>query len=251
MADDATKPEYKRTTALSRMWKRALSLGGRGGPITVRRPNRGPWVQPEGMSDDLAERVARGEMCGAKLAGRNGWCKQWPHKRTAIIPRRCRHHGGAGGAPKGNKHALTHGFYSDALSDEEKSRWNDIEVNSLEEEIKLTKTRLQRAVKLERLQEIVLTSGDEQQLLAAMVLYEEHIKDAVDWERRTIRRLVDYKKIIHDIQRSLAQFITQQIALEQAGHADDSPDEMADAIKNAVGNMHLTLNVTATDPSSE
>ncbi len=251
MADDATKPKRKRPTAFSRMWTRALSLGGRGGPITVRRPNRGPWVQPEGMSDDIAERVAHGEICGAKKKGSEGWCKRWPFNKTAIIPRRCDLHGGAGGAPKGSKNAMTHGFYSNALSDAEKSRWNDIDINSLEDEIRLTKTRLARAVELERLQELVLNTGDEQLLLSAMRLYEEHIKDAVDWERHTIRRLVDYKKIIRDIERSLTSFINQQIALEQAGHADDTPDETADAIKNAVSNMHLTLNVTATDPSSE
>jgi hypothetical protein len=57
-------------------------------------------------------------------------------------------HGGAStGPPPGSKNALTHGIYSDGLFDDEKELWHSIEVDSLDDEIRLLKIQLARANK--------------------------------------------------------------------------------------------------------
>jgi hypothetical protein len=57
-------------------------------------------------------------------------------------------HGGTNPGPgKNNKNALKHGIYSDVLDPDEKEQWHKIEVDTLEDEIKILKLRLKRAIK--------------------------------------------------------------------------------------------------------
>lgn len=66
---------------------------------------------------------------------------------------RCKRHGGkAGMANKGNQHSVTHGIYSQHMTDAEKSKMAQIEQNELEQvdsELALTKIRLGRALEAE------------------------------------------------------------------------------------------------------
>ncbi len=84
------------------------------------------------------------ETCGAKTRG--GWpCKRAPSKGA----KRCKLHGGAStGAPKENSNAATHGFYSDALTADEKPLWERIQIGSIDDEIRLMRVKLHRLVKL-------------------------------------------------------------------------------------------------------
>ncbi|WP_325205668.1 HGGxSTG domain-containing protein [Ralstonia sp. TCR112] len=82
--------------------------------------------------------------CGAKT--RSGApCKRAPMEGKT----RCKLHGGAStGAPKGNANAVKHGFYSDALTSDERVLYERAEVGSLDDEIRLARVKLHRFVRL-------------------------------------------------------------------------------------------------------
>lgn len=84
-------------------------------------------------------------LCGAKT--RSGS----PCQSKAMTNGRCRMHGGKStGAPKGNKNNLkAGGIYSQFLTDEEQIISAEMELGSLDEELKLCKIRLMRALKAE------------------------------------------------------------------------------------------------------
>lgn len=83
------------------------------------------------------------EFCGAKT--RSGE----PCKNYAMANGRCRMHGGKNtGAPANNSNALKHGFYSDAITPEERVVWERIELGSVDDEIKLMRVKLHRLVRL-------------------------------------------------------------------------------------------------------
>lgn len=80
--------------------------------------------------------------CGAKT--RSGE----PCRRHAIPgSARCKLHGGAASkANKGNQSARKHGIYSDTLTADEQSLWNDIGIGTLDDDIKIAKLQLRRAL---------------------------------------------------------------------------------------------------------
>lgn len=81
--------------------------------------------------------------CGAKTRA-GGQCKA-----PAMANGRCRVHGGAStGAPKNNRNAITHGFYSDALQPEEKALWERVKIGGIDDEIRLMRVKLHRLVRL-------------------------------------------------------------------------------------------------------
>lgn len=82
--------------------------------------------------------------CGAKT--RSGApCKRAPMEGKT----RCKLHGGAStGAPKGNANAVKHGFYSDALTSDERVLYERAEVGGLDDEIRLARVKLHRFVRL-------------------------------------------------------------------------------------------------------
>ncbi len=60
---------------------------------------------------------------------------------------RCRLHGGTNtGPPAGNRNAVTHGIYGVGLSMEEKGLWRDIRVGELDDELRLARLQLRRAL---------------------------------------------------------------------------------------------------------
>ena len=84
-------------------------------------------------------------LCGAKT--RSGS----PCQSKAMANGRCRMHGGKStGAPKGNKNNLkAGGIYSQFLTDEERVISAEMGLGNLDEELKLCKIRLMRALKAE------------------------------------------------------------------------------------------------------
>ena len=88
-------------------------------------------------------------LCGAKT--RSGE----PCKNHAVDgSNRCRMHGGKlTKAQQGNQHAQKHGIYSATLSDDEKSAWDNIELGKIDDELKLCRIRLLRALRAEQEQQ--------------------------------------------------------------------------------------------------
>lgn len=79
--------------------------------------------------------------CGAKT--RSGT----PCKRPPLAEKtRCRLHGGASIS---NQNAKTHGIYASTLTESEREQWNDVQIGSIDEELKLCRLRLVRALKAE------------------------------------------------------------------------------------------------------
>lgn len=79
--------------------------------------------------------------CGAKT--RSGT----PCKRSPLAGKtRCRLHGGASIS---NQNAKTHGIYASTLTETERNQWNDVQIGSIDEELKLCRLRLVRALKAE------------------------------------------------------------------------------------------------------
>lgn len=79
--------------------------------------------------------------CGAKT--RSGQ----PCKAPAMPNGRCRKHGGTStGAPKGNQNARKHGIYSAFLTEEERDAWSTLELGRVDDELRLTRIRLMRAL---------------------------------------------------------------------------------------------------------
>ncbi len=82
--------------------------------------------------------------CGAKT--RSGT----PCQSQAMPNGRCRLHGGAStGAGLGNQNARKHGIYSRVLTDEESELWDQVELGKVDDELRLCRLRLMRAIRAE------------------------------------------------------------------------------------------------------
>lgn len=85
--------------------------------------------------------------CGA-LTKAGTPCKRAPMDGKT----RCKLHGGASTGPKnqsGNKNAQKHGIYSRFLSDDELAVWDRIELGKVDDELRLCRIRLMRAMRAE------------------------------------------------------------------------------------------------------
>ncbi|MBA5956252.1 hypothetical protein GIB64_02315 [Pseudomonas lactis] len=81
--------------------------------------------------------------CGAKKRSNGEPCKRHAVPGSS----RCKLHGGAATkANKGNQHARKHGIYSDTLTVDEQGLWDDIGIGTLDDDIKIAKLQLRRAL---------------------------------------------------------------------------------------------------------
>lgn len=82
--------------------------------------------------------------CGARTRA-GGNCRAPAAKNG-----RCKLHGGKSiGTPRGSQNALTHGIYSSFLTHEENEIAHSLKLGDIDDEIRLTKIRLMRALKRE------------------------------------------------------------------------------------------------------
>jgi len=109
--------------------------------------------------------------CGAKTRKPgNPPCKNWPMKNK----RRCRMHGGKStGAPKGNSNAFQHGAYSRIVREADQALYDEIEVGTLDQEIRIIKLQLVRALKMQK---------EAEDLEAITIEDIEHMVDGRKWE---------------------------------------------------------------------
>lgn len=150
--------------------------------------------------------------CGAKTRG-GGKCKG-----KSMPNGRCRMHGGTNtGAPKGNENALKHGIYSRRLTDEEITIAGDIKLGTLDEEIRLYRIRLRRALEAEaaangeaELEEVIDRAGGG----AAFAHHE------------TKKRVRDYHKIIDTITGRIESLEKTRAAFLAEQGGDDPTNEM-------------------------
>jgi hypothetical protein len=142
---------------------------------------------------------------------------------------RCRLHGGAssgGGAPKGSQNALKHGIYGSILTEEEKAQWDGLTLGSVDDELRLCKLRLARALKAE--QEI----GDKPELDEVIVRSRRRKNDdgsatdvPVFGEKRSVRR--DHSAVIDRLMSRIESLEKTRLALLGQGGGSDTPVPVA------------------------
>ena len=144
-------------------------------------------------------------------------------------------HGGTNpGAPKGNQNALKHGIYTKQFTDEELIVHGDMKLGQVDDEIRLCRIRLRRAIEAEassrgepELEEIV-TRG----LTAPTADDEEHDKSAA--KMRTVafapyeekRRVKDYAAIIDRLVGRIESLEKTRAALLNGDDGGDALNEM-------------------------
>jgi hypothetical protein len=152
-------------------------------------------------------------LCGAKTRN-GGTCKRSP----LAGKNRCRLHGGAsknGGAPQKNKNAVKDGnIYSQFFTDEEKQLSTELELGSLDDELRLTKIRLMRALKAEaeqqeQIDKLELEAYTESPALIGGIPDDEELITVKQFKRR------DYMSIIDRLTARIESLETRRASLVQ------------------------------------
>ena len=169
------------------------------------------WTAPPDMSDAMVKRVLKGKCCGGKLRG-GGYCKSklvvYADHRPP--PYRCLEHGGSpSGGKKGKQVNLSHGIYTECMLEEEKELYDQLNIDSVDEEIKLTKLRLRRALKADKLRDSSYMITTEEDL----------IKKNGKWEvvGKKISTDDGYARVIHGITNQLVKLTSLRMDLIEAG----------------------------------
>lgn len=156
-------------------------------------------------------------ICGALRHNGGGYCNNTPMKNG-----RCKLHGGRDkitGPPKGGCFkALTANLYSKNMDEEEKDLYQTLEVGSLEQEIRLLRIHLRRALQAQdnytaykeqlsrELENDV--SPDGMHIHLEIDSYEKYV-DGNDIGRKIIRRKRDYSKEISSLLNSIGRLETR------------------------------------------
>lgn len=183
--------------------------------------------------------------CGAK--NRQGEpCKKPPMKGKS----RCRNHGGK--TPTGTKGNRTHGLYSVALSEEERELWDEMKLGTVDDEIRLCRIQLRRAMNLDaqiqkapndvknlagvELVEIRRSTGAEKKSTTDAVSKRPDVHGRMNWLigriaqlEKTRAELIAASRVVDDDPDAHARRIIEAVAamneVEFGEYWDDGPDE--------------------------
>lgn len=174
-------------------------------------------------------------LCGAKT--RSGS----PCKSKAMPNGRCRMHGGKStGAPKGNQNNLkAGGIYSQYFTDEEKQLSINLELGSLDDELKLTKIRLMRALKAEaeqqeQIDKLELEAYTESPVLFGGIPDDEEIITTKQFKRRDYVSIIDRLTArIESLEIKRASLVLMSIDIERkrGGNKGSVVDQLAALMK--------------------
>lgn len=175
-------------------------------------------------------------LCGAKT--RSGApCKRSPIKGK----KRCRRHGGTNPGPKkGSRHALKHGIYSDVLSPEDKKTYDRIELGSIDDEIRIARVQLRRALQ-EQERQRAFAEATVDELRKGMEVQEiktisgPNAAGQIQQSIEIKRTRKDYSKRIGQLLRLIAELEARKLELGQANPG--SAEEIAAKIKKALDQM--------------
>jgi hypothetical protein len=180
---------------------------------------------------------------GGKCQRPAGWGTDHPGEG------RCKLHGGCvPGGPPGNKKSVRHGIYSQGLHESEREAWENIEVGSIDDEIKVLKIQLRRAVIAQRLHEEYqkrLAQGkDDDEVVRELAEiaeisreYGQGAQGPVD-VRKIVRRVRNYRE---DINRLCGQIAKLEKTNKEIKGEDKDPGETAEEIKRMVREMEDTV----------
>ncbi len=159
------------------------------------------WVAPDDMPDELVLDTLNGLICGEDTGGEGEgkYCVSRPANgvdKKSPKPWRCRKHKGRE-KPKPKKRTgnrMKYGLYGDALFEEERELWERCEADKIEEEIKMAKLRLRRALVAEKDAKKLLESEE----------YEE-FEDGDKEVQKVKRRYATASKFVDQITNQLAK----------------------------------------------
>jgi hypothetical protein len=168
-------------------------------------------------------------LCGAKTRSGQA-CKASPIKGK----RRCKMHGGMSTGPrKGTRNALKHGIYSDVLSPEDKKTYDRIELGSIDDEIRIARIQLRRALQEQERQRSFADAGIDELRRTMEVQEIKSTSIAGQTQQLEIKRTrKDYSKRIGQLLRLIAELEARKLELGQANPG--SADEIAAKIKRAL-----------------
>lgn len=178
------------------------------------------------------EKPKERERCGAKR--KNGKpCRQYPMRGKT----RCRLHGGLStGPPKNNKNSWKYGIYAQGIKDEEKELYEQIKVGTLDDDIKIIKLQLARAVKAQKEFEESVAAGNADKLAYEPheIKAKSHTKNVTSeldgkpgYERtetikdkEVTKKHPDYRKIIFQLSGRIAKLELTRSAIMTEGGDD-------------------------------
>ena len=165
--------------------------------------------------------------CQAKSKSSGGQCR-----RSAVKGKRvCRVHGGASTGPKKHttqKTALKHGIYASGLSDEELAMWAEVQVGNVDEELRLCRIKLRRALIAQAEIQVAPISPNNP---AGFELWEIRSTES---GTQTVTRRSDYAAIIDRLLGRIGQLEKIRAELISAAQTtNDSPTDRAREIAAA------------------
>ena len=136
-------------------------------------------------------------------------------------------HGGTNkGPPKGSNNATTHGIYTQGIKDSEKDLWTQVQVDSVDDEIKLMSIQLARAAKCQKEfeEEIERVGVDEGE--KGLELSEEESKTGTGSQgpftsKKVVRKRPDYRKIIFNLSGRIGKLKAIRASIMTGGQDDD------------------------------
>lgn len=167
--------------------------------------------------------------CGAIT--RNGTpCQKSPLKGK----KRCALHGGKSSGPKNpeklknNQNARTHGIYSDAIDENEKELWDEIELGTLDDAIKIAKLQLRRALIAQRKAE------EAEGLDLDSIVETEDMAELGDFKKKTTQRVRrPYEDIINRLLGRIGDLEAKRAEMiKKTGDSGDITELLSDLIEN-------------------
>jgi hypothetical protein len=210
------------------------------------------------MPAEQLQACLAGKMCGArkKHSSLDGhlYCRQKPSPgQVGGVPHRCRRHGGNGAPPLGNKNAVKHGIYCDALFPGEEAYYAAAAVGDVEHEIRITKVRLRRALFGERRQQELLAAQDPEQQKQAMVLNStdtdsERVGDSLARivSTKVIRKATDFHRVVHDLVTQIVKLEGQRALMSGGSNLD--AEEKARRAREYLAKMNAELDSEEGEP---
>ena len=156
--------------------------------------------------------------CGAKTKTGK------PCKNSGMPNGRCRFHGGK--TPKGQKNALKFGIYSQGIKESEEDLWHQIEVGTLDDEIKIMKIQLARAVKAQRELEEEIEEAGSDKGKTGFELSEIKASNFGGIKRKeVVKKRPDFRKIIYTLSGRIGKLeaTRDQMKKGHPGGNDDTP----------------------------
>ena len=139
-------------------------------------------------------------------------------------------HGGSspGGAP-GNKNATTHGIYTQGIKDSEKDLWSQIQVGTLDDEIKLLKIQLVRAAKCQKELEEEIEAGRSDKGKTGFELSSIEAASGTNasgpfTSKKIVKKRPDYRKMIFNLSGRIGKLeAIRNTILGDGGDSENKP----------------------------